>query len=109
MLNIVLLCQFGASTGMLAKRIEEAALAENVDVTINAYGVTEIGRVINGADIILLGPQMRFQLKEFEESYAEKNVPFMVIDTLDYGMMDGKKVFHCVVEKIKEFEGGNVK
>ena len=101
MLNIVLLCQFGASTGMLAKKIEEAAKEENIEAVVNAYGVSRVGEVVSSADIILLGPQMRFQLNTFEKEYSSMNVPFMVIDTVDYGMMNGKKVFQDILKKLR--------
>lgn len=99
MLNIVLLCQFGASTGMLAKKIEDAAKAKGNEAIVNAYSVSKIREVIVGADIILLGPQMRYQLKEFEQNYADKGVPFMIINTMDYGMMNGEKVFTEALKK----------
>lgn len=105
MLNIVLLCQFGASTGMLAKKIEDAAKERNIDAVVNAYGVSRVEDVLPIADIILLGPQMRFRLSEFEKEYADFNVPFLLIDTVDYGMMNGKKVFNEIIKKLENYNG----
>ena len=49
---------------------------------------------------MLLGPQVRFKKKIFDEKYKDKGVEFMVIDTVDYGMMNGEKVFNTVLEHL---------
>lgn len=100
-MNIVLVCEHGASTGMLTSRMIDAAKKMNVDASINAYSFTKLDEVIDGADIVLLGPQVRFKKKIFEEKYADKGIEFMVIDTVDYGMMNGEKVFKTVLEHLK--------
>lgn len=104
MLNIVLACQYGASTGILCENIKHAALAANEEAVVNAYSFTSIGDYIDSADIILLGPQVRFQLNKLMKKYADKNVPFMVIDTQAYGMLDGEKVFLDAKQKIDQFK-----
>lgn len=102
MLNIVLFCNFGASTGMLVKKIEDAAKEKNIEAVVNAYGITRIGEVISSADIILFGPQMRFQVPTLEKDYADQNVPFMVISPVDYGMMNGKKIFEEIQKTLEK-------
>lgn len=100
MVNIVLVCEHGASTGMLTTRMIDAAKKMGVEASINAYSFTKLDEVIDGADIVLLGPQVRFKKKMFEEKYADKGIEFMVIDTVDYGMMNGEKVFKTVLEHL---------
>lgn len=68
MFNIVLLCQFGASTGMLAEQIKKAAAKRGEEAIVNAYSFSRIRDVIDGADVILLGPQIRFQKAALEKS-----------------------------------------
>ena len=51
---------------------------------------------------MLLGPQVRFKKKTFEEKYADKGIEFMVVDTVDYGMMNGEKVLKTVLEHLKK-------
>ncbi len=101
MVNIVLVCEHGASTGMLTTRMRDAAAKLGKEASINAYSFTKLDEVIDGADIVLLGPQVRFKKKMFEEKYADKGVEFMVIDTVDYGMMNGEKVFKTVLEHLE--------
>ncbi|WP_294562459.1 PTS sugar transporter subunit IIB [uncultured Traorella sp.] len=102
MYNIILVCEHGASTGMLTTRMQEAAKKLGVEATINAYPYTKLDELIDGADIVLLGPQVRFKKKTFEEKYADKGIEFMVVDTVDYGMMNGEKVLKTVLEHLKK-------
>jgi len=100
MLNIVLLCQYGASTGMLVDKIVEAAKVKNVEAIVNAYPVGEVGNVIDGADIILLGPQVRFKLKSLQKDYEQKGVPMITIEPTDYGRLNGENIFNAVLEQL---------
>jgi len=102
MINIVLLCQFGASTGMLADKIKQAAESMGKEAIVNAYSFSRVGEVVDEADIILLGPQIRFKKAAFEKEYADKNVPFVLIDTRDYGMLNGENIFKSVLKALGE-------
>ena len=101
MVNIILVCEQGASTSLLTERMKDAAQQLGIDAVINAYPYTKLDELIDGADIVLLGPQVRFKKKTFDAKYAEKGVEFMVIDTVDYGMMNGEKVLKTALEHLK--------
>lgn len=101
MLNIVLVCQMGASTGMIAENIKQAAKKKQMDAIVNAYGLSELNKVIDSADIVLLGPQVRFNLEKLQKQYADKHVLIAVIDTMDYGMMNGENILNKVLEALK--------
>lgn len=100
MLNIVLLCAYGASTGMLCDKMREAANEMNIDCCINAYSYDEVADVVKSADIVLLGPQMRMKLKECQAKYGNLGIPFIVIDTKDYGRMNGSNVLKAVLAEL---------
>lgn len=59
MKKIVLVCNGGMSTAMLAKRMREAS-EEELDIA--AYGEVEFLEHIEGASVILVGPQLRFRI-----------------------------------------------
>lgn len=101
MLNIVLVCQMGASTGMITENIKQAAKKKQMDAIVNAYGLSELNKVIDSADIVLLGPQVRFNLEKLQKQYADKHVLIAVIDTMDYGMMNGENILNKVLEALK--------
>lgn len=98
MRNIVLLCSAGMSTSVMVKKMEEAAKTQNYDCKIAAYSVSEATTYGPDADIILLGPQIRFNLNKVRKLLPGKTVE--VIDMRAYGMLDGKAVINFIREKL---------
>ena len=72
--------------------MREAAENENYDCTINAYGVSVASKQIEEADIVLVGPQIGFEVPSLQAKFP--NQKFMIVDSMDYGLMKGKKVLH---------------
>lgn len=93
MKNILLVCAMGMSTSILVNRMKEYAERENISVNINAMAISEAKEKIKNheVDIVLIGPQIRFQKKEIEE-VAKGVIPVEVINMKDYGRMDGQSV-----------------
>mgnify|MGYP002669419691 CR=1 FL=1 len=89
MKKIVLLCAAGMSTSLLVNKMREVATKEGFECDINAYSVSEAQKHGSEADVILLGPQVRFELSRVK-SLAK--CPVDSIDMRAYGMMDGAKV-----------------
>ena len=100
--NIILVCQWGASTGMLVEKMRESANKKNIEAVINAYSEANLDDYINDVDIVLLAPQVRFKKDAFEEKYKANKVPFLIIETADYGMLNGEKVLDSAIKKIEE-------
>jgi Phosphotransferase system cellobiose-specific component IIB len=92
MMEILLCCQYGASTAMVEARIAEEAKKRNLDVKVQARPYSRLNEFCDSADIILLGPQMGYKLEEIKKKYPSKTEVTMVIDYLDYGMMDGASI-----------------
>ncbi len=67
MKKILLVCAAGMSTSMLVKRIDHAN-AISLEVNISALAIAEAkGKIKNNeVDVVLLGPQVRFQKPEIE-------------------------------------------
>lgn len=97
MKNIVLLCSQGASTSILVTAMEKAAKELNYDCSIKAFSINQLAEVKNKADIILLGPQIRFQEAKVKKDATCK---VMTIDMTMYGMMDGKGVLETVMKEL---------
>lgn len=51
------------STSMLVERMKQSAASRDIDVDITAVPVSEFDQIIEDADVILLGPQVKFQLQ----------------------------------------------
>ena len=95
MRKIILACASGASTSMLVLKIKEAAAAQGYDIDIQAMPVADVPDKGADADIVLLGPQVRFQT---EKVAAQVSCPVEPIDSVMYGMMDGAGVLSLVKE-----------
>ncbi len=102
MVNIVLFCSAGMSTSLLVTKMEKAAAAKGVEVSINAYPEAEMSKRIPGADVVLLGPQVRYALAKIKKVCDQHNVPIDVIGPREYGLMNGEKVLEQALALIKK-------
>ena len=101
MKNILLVCNAGMSTSMLVQKMQAAAKEQGIEATIQAKSVTDAANEIDKADVLLLGPQVGYQKSEMEK-LADGRIPVEVIDMIDYGTMNGKKVLAHALELIGE-------
>lgn len=104
MKQILLVCSAGMSTSLLVTKMEAAAKEEGYDCKIFALPFSDAPRVLEEVDVILLGPQVRFQKSAIEKLAAgRKNgvIPVDVIDMRDYGTMNGKAVFALAKKMIE--------
>ncbi|WP_437612373.1 PTS sugar transporter subunit IIB [Erwinia sp. V71] len=90
--KILLCCAAGMSTSMLMQKMEKSAKEQELDVLVEAVSFDDFADKIDEFDVCLLGPQIKYKFAEFQTLAAEKNKPVAVINTMDYGMMNGKKV-----------------
>lgn len=95
-MNILLVCAAGMSTSLLVNRMKVAATNKGIDVQIEAHPIGSIEQYGDNADVILLGPQVRYDLKKIQAEYPQK--PVEVINMQDYGMMNGEKVLDHALE-----------
>ncbi|GKU27656.1 PTS sugar transporter subunit IIB [Clostridium folliculivorans] len=102
MYNIVLFCSAGMSTSLLVTKMEAAAKAQGIEAKINAYSEAQMAKYVPEADVVLLGPQIRFALARAKKICDEHNVPIDVIAPQDYGMMNGQKVLEKAIALIKK-------
>ena len=88
MKKIILFCSAGMSTSLLVESMRKAAEEKNYECEIDAYPISTFNDHRN-IDCVLLGPQVRFQLKKVKSFFT---CPVESIDMMDYGTMNGKKV-----------------
>ncbi len=92
MINIVLFCSTGLSTNLLIRKIELAAEKKELQVNVKSYPEAVMKDHIQGAHVVLVGPQIRHAIAEIKEECDRHDVPIEVISAKDYGMMDGEKI-----------------
>ncbi len=102
MITIRLFCSAGMSTSLMVNKMRAAAEAKGIEADINAFPEATMETNAEGADVVLLGPQVRFMLKKSEALLAPKNIPVAVIDMKDYGLMNGEVVLEKAMALIKK-------
>ncbi|WP_421617384.1 PTS sugar transporter subunit IIB [Brevibacillus sp. TJ4] len=91
-MNILLCCNAGMSTSLLVQKMEQAAKELGVEAKIWAVSVAEVRQHIQQAEVLLLGPQVRYKLAEMRKAGEERGIPVDVIQATDYGTLNGKNV-----------------
>lgn len=100
MKKILLVCCAGMSTSLLVSKMQAEADKRGVECTVSATGEADAKEYIDDTDVLLLGPQVRFLLPKFQKDLAGK-IPVEVINTVDYGTMNGAKVLGRALELIE--------
>ncbi|EFR89401.1 PTS system, cellobiose-specific, IIB component, partial [Listeria innocua FSL S4-378] len=59
----------------------------------------EASSVVDKMDIVMLGPQVRYQKPQVDE-LVQGRIPVIVIDMKDYGMLNGKAVLEKAFAEI---------
>jgi len=90
--RIVLCCAAGMSTSMLVNKMTAEAQQRALALEIYAVPVAEFARELPKADVILLGPQVKYEAARLTELAAPHGKAVAVIDMADYGMMRGAAV-----------------
>ena len=91
MKKILLVCEAGISTTRLVSKMKDYAKVKKVDIDIKALPITECENIINDVDIVLLSPQVRFQMPQVN-TLVNGRVPVKVIDVILYGMMNERVI-----------------
>mgnify|MGYP001940114265 CR=1 FL=1 len=100
MRNILLACSSGMSTSLLVSKMESEADKRGLDVKIWAVSQDRAEKEIQEADVLLIGPQMRFMKTKLEKIGKDINVPVDIINPVDYGRMNGVGVLDTALDLI---------
>ncbi len=87
------------STSLMAKRMKNAADKMGVEAEIAAKAYTQADAFSDDVDLYLLGPQIAYFESRCKQEYP--NTPVLVINSVDYGMMNGEKVFKDALKLIE--------
>ena len=99
MKKIALCCANGFTTTMLKVKMEDIIKRDGLDYVIDAFPYTDLKGLADTADIILLGPQIRYNLRTVQKQYPDKIV--LVIDMQALAMIDGEKVIKQVKDALE--------
>lgn len=82
-MKILLVCAGGMSTSILMKKMEKYWKEAGEELQINAVGLSEYRDVYQNYDIVLVGPQVSYRLKEIKEN---TELPCSPIESFDYAV-----------------------
>lgn len=101
-MNIILACNAAMSTSMMKMKLEQETKARGMQSTVKAVPISELDDYLDDADVILLGPQVRY----IEDDIRKKvtTIPVIVMEMKDYGAMNGKKVLNNILAEIEAFK-----
>ncbi len=92
MIKVVLVCNGGMSTSILANRINEVGGGK---YEVEAYGEQEYAEHLDGAQCVLLGPQIRYLITDIRKAVGD-DIPVESIDPRTYGTMNAQKVIEQI-------------
>lgn len=101
MKKITLICAGGMSTSLLVTKMNAAAAKLGEEVEIRAVAESKFVDYENDTNVLLLGPQVGFLLKKYKEKYEPAGMAVAVINSVDYGMMNGEKVLKTALDMCK--------
>lgn len=96
MIKILLCCASGMSTSLLVEKMKRAASKQNIEAEIWAVNAESADLKNEKADLILLGPQVRYAKDEIQNTVGD--TPVHMIGMKDYGMMNGESVLAQALE-----------
>lgn len=92
MKNVMLICNGGMSTSIMANRINELLQGK---YEVAAYGEQDYVDHLEGVDCVLIGPQIRYLLPDIQKMVGE-SIPVESIEPRTYGTMNAAKVIEQI-------------
>ncbi|BCZ49104.1 PTS sugar transporter subunit IIB [Clostridium gelidum] len=104
MKKIYLFCSAGMSTSLLSANMQKLADAHGLQVEVKAFSLASLDDIYekDHPDCILIGPQVRFAYEETKNKYNKLNTPVGLIDSNDYGTINGANVLKLASKLIKQ-------
>lgn len=96
MIRVLLACGAGMSTSILVRKMTEADSGHEFSIACTDTNQAHLAML--RCDVFLLAPHVSYLKEEYQNRARSLNLPFMVIDTIDYTRMDGA----AVLAKVKD-------
>lgn len=93
------------STSLLVSRMEKVARENGENHYIWAAPADSVRHHIKKADVILLGPQIRFMLPDIKKLGDERGIPVDIISMVDYGTYNGGAVLEHAIRLVAKEKG----
>lgn len=101
MKKILLCCSAGASSSILVKVMRQAAKELGIECAIAAVGATQVSQYVEKVDVILVAPQLTYELNRIKKLALPYKVKVFQIGREDYGKMNGEHILLQTLNKIE--------
>lgn len=100
-MKIMMICNAGASSSLVAKKIKDYADSIGKKITSEAMSSEMAKNEIkkDKFDVILIGPQIKFMHSTFAKL---TNKPVINMPPQMYGLMDGKGLYNLALDALKK-------
>ncbi|ART75304.1 PTS sugar transporter subunit IIB [Sutcliffiella horikoshii] len=99
-MNILLCCSAGMSTSLLVTKMEKSVAEKGIDCKIWAVGSSEVKNHLEQADVLLVGPQVRYLIAQLQKD-VQGRIPVEAINPMHYGLCNGEEVLNQAIALIK--------
>jgi PTS system cellobiose-specific IIB component len=97
--KVVVLCAAGMSSSLICTSINNAAAKRNMKLEIYATPIMTYKELdYSDVDVILLAPQVRFQIEEVRSYLISFQIPVDQIGFVDYGMVRGDSILDLILK-----------
>lgn len=104
MKKIYMFCTAGASSSLIVKKMQDAAVKLGLDYDIKAAEYAQADFLLDaGLDMVLIAPQARLIRDAMVKKFP--NIPVVNVDMMAYGMVNGEKIVKDVQKAFEEAEG----
>lgn len=97
--KIFLCCAAGMSTSMVVSKMRKVVTEKNLDITIEAYSISEFEDVLPRYDICMVAPQVSYKFNDFKKRCDDLNKMCYKIEMKDYGMLNGEAILNKALSK----------
>jgi len=99
MIRIILVCAAGMSTSILVNNMRKMADPKD---EIHAYPLAQLEDHIQDCDVVLVGPQIRYQMEMISKLAEVFHVEAALMDQKSYAMMDAAKLLDTARSLVKK-------
>lgn len=99
---ITLICNLGMSTSVLVDKMTAYTKSKGIEADIDARAFQRVEDRIHQTDILLIGPQVRYLAKKFQEQYGNEIPVIKTMDMSDYALQRVEKIFDEAYQEYQE-------
>lgn len=102
MLNVLLVCGSGASSGFMAANMRKEAAKRGLDMKITARSESGIENYIDEIDALMIGPHLQYLEDEMKERCEGTDVKVILMNPEYYSVLNGEKAIDHLLSVVGE-------